>query len=121
MASPEVCKALPTMTWLISSGATPLRESASFAAITPRSMAVMSLNEPLYSAIGVRAPSRMTMSFIGSPARSKPPHPPSAPSPPRAGEKDSRWEGRALLLKHSWQFHAEVLHQEGHLIGGFLD
>ena len=25
----------------------------------------MSLNEPLYSAIGVRAPSRMTMSFIG--------------------------------------------------------
>jgi hypothetical protein len=26
----------------------------------------MSLNEPLYSAIGVRAPSRMRMSFIAS-------------------------------------------------------
>src|SRR5438094_8268901 len=65
MASPEVCRALPTMTWFTSSGATPLRVSDSFAAITARSMAVMSLNEPLYSAIGVRAPSRMTMSFIG--------------------------------------------------------
>ena len=43
MASPEVCNALPTMTWSISSGATPERESASFEATTARSMALTSL------------------------------------------------------------------------------
>src|SRR4051812_49652738 len=95
MASPEVCRALPTMTWFTSSGATPLRESAPFAANTARSMAVMSLNEPLYSAIGVRAPSRMTMSFIGL--------------------------GSFRFSKCLGQLHAEVLHEEGHLVGGFLD
>src|ERR1051326_8877310 len=64
MASPEVCSAFPTITWSISSGATPERASASFAATTARSR---SLKWPLYSAIGVRAPSTMYMSFIESP------------------------------------------------------
>src|ERR1044071_5380970 len=63
MASPEVCRALPTMTWSISSAPKPLRVSASFAAKTPRSIALMSEKCPLYSAIGVRAPSTMKMSF----------------------------------------------------------
>src|SRR5688572_18490577 len=65
MASPEVCSALPTITWSISSAVNPLRAIASFAAITPRSMALMSLKCPLYSAIGVRAPSTITISFTG--------------------------------------------------------
>src|SRR5580765_4657118 len=50
------------MTWSISEGETPLRFMASAAAWAPRSIAVTSANAPLYSAIGVRAPSRMTIS-----------------------------------------------------------
>src|SRR5438067_13720850 len=69
MASPEVCRALPTMTWSISSGAKPLRSSALLAAMAARSMALTSLKWPLYSAIGVLAPFTMTISFMETPVR----------------------------------------------------
>src|ERR1700724_3736787 len=69
MASPEVCSALPKMTWSISAGSVCERFRASREATTPRSMAEMSENTPLYSAIGVRAPSRMTISSMAAPAR----------------------------------------------------
>src|ERR1051325_387880 len=68
MASPEVWRALPTMTWLMLPASTPLRESASVAAAAARSMAEMSLKCPLYSAIGVRAPLTMKMSVTRAPS-----------------------------------------------------
>src|SRR6185295_7367429 len=62
MASGEVCRALPTTAWSISAGSMPVRSKRARAACAPRSMAEMSANEPLYSAIGVRTPSTRTRS-----------------------------------------------------------
>jgi hypothetical protein len=47
MASGEVCSALPTKTWSISSGAMPVFSNRARAACAPRSIAEMSAKEPL--------------------------------------------------------------------------
>src|SRR5437867_1196864 len=67
MASAEVCDTLPKNTWSTSSGWTPARSSAAFAATTPRSVAVKSLRDPPKLPNGVRAPPRNTISWLGEP------------------------------------------------------
>src|SRR5262245_41031708 len=63
MASPEVCRALPITTWSTASAGTPARARASRDAWAPSSRADTSLNAPTYSAMGVRAPPRITTSL----------------------------------------------------------
>src|SRR5713101_3222595 len=53
------------MTWSICFGSTLDFSSAAFAATTPRSVAEVSRSAPPYVPKAVRAPSMMTMSFIG--------------------------------------------------------
>src|SRR3970040_2068001 len=55
MASPEVCKALPTMTWSNSAGSTLLRSIAARAARAPSSMAERSRSAPPSRPLGGRA------------------------------------------------------------------
>src|SRR5437899_9353516 len=66
---------LPKITWSKSSGATAERRTASRAAQAPSSMAEVSLNAPVYRAIGVRAPATTTTSvgniFLRGPFRGR--------------------------------------------------
>src|SRR3989338_5355278 len=62
MASPEVCKALPMMTWSNSAGSTRLRSMAARAARAPSSIAEGARSAPPERPLGVRAPARRTMS-----------------------------------------------------------
>src|SRR6266550_8128082 len=64
-ASPDVWRTFPKMTWSICFGSTFDFSSAPLAAMTPRSVAEVSRSAPPYVPKAVRAPSMMTMSFIG--------------------------------------------------------
>src|SRR5438876_3810466 len=66
-ASPDVWRTLPKMTWSICFGSTLDFSSAPFAAMMPRSVAEVSRSAPPYVPKAVRAPSMMTMSFMGAP------------------------------------------------------
>src|SRR5690348_2766076 len=55
----------PKITCPTSDGSVRERFSASTPAATPRSIAETSEQTPLYSAMGVRAPSRITISWLG--------------------------------------------------------
>src|ERR1700690_3547230 len=69
------------MTWPISAGSKRARRSASCAARTARSVADVSAKEPLYSAMGVRAPSATTTESeaMGPPGGGRVDCPPDAP------------------------------------------
>src|SRR4029453_5671534 len=63
MASPDVCSALPITTWSTAEAGTPARSRAARDACAPSSSAETSLKGPTYSAMGVRAPPRITTSL----------------------------------------------------------
>src|ERR1051326_2233841 len=106
----------------MSAGAVLLRSSAAFEATTARSMALTSLKSPLYSAIGVLAPSTMTMSFIRmfsygfgvADALLRPRG--SSRAHARPGGRGVRPSERKSL-----HLHPQILHEERVLIGDLFD